>query len=179
MRVPALVRLLRPALAPTAAADVFAGAAFLGGASTGSLAMAVAGSVCIYTGGMAQNDLCDRERDVALHPDRPLVVEPRLVKPTYLLVTILYVAGVAISGALWAALAAAVLANAYNLGLKQRFPFDAIALGGARAANLFIGFSIAAEPVTGGAWVYAVGYFFWIAAITTSSRCRPASSACC
>jgi len=172
VRIPALVRLLRPALAPTAAADVLAGAAFLGGASAGSTALAVTGAICIYTGGMAQNDLCDRERDETLHPERPLVTQPRLVKPVRFLVLGLYLVGVAISGAPWPALAAAVLANAYNLGLKHRFPFDVIAVGGARAANLMIGFTIAAGPMSGAAWIYATAYFFWIAAITTSSRCE-------
>ena len=65
-----------------------------------------------------------------------------------------------------------MLANAYNLGLKKRFPFDALTLGGARAANLCIGFTIAAGPMSGVAWVYAGVYFFWIAAVTTSSRCE-------
>ena len=62
-RTRAWVQMLRPALAPTAAADVLAGAAFAGGADAAALTLALAGSVCLYAGGMVENDLCDRERD--------------------------------------------------------------------------------------------------------------------
>jgi len=47
MRVPPLVRLLRPALAPTAAADILAGALFAAGAFTPRLLSAALGSMAI------------------------------------------------------------------------------------------------------------------------------------
>jgi hypothetical protein len=59
-----------------------------------------------------------------------------------------------------------VLASAYNLGLKRFWPADALSIGGARAANLWIGFAVA-----GGFSVwYAALYLLFIAAVSSASR---------
>ncbi|MHC4548131.1 MAG: UbiA family prenyltransferase [Planctomycetota bacterium] len=169
----ALLRLLRPALAPTAAADVLAAAAFAGGADAARLAWGTAAAVCLYAGGMVQNDLCDRERDRTPQPDRPLVVDPGLVGPARLLAAALFGVGLAcggLAGAFWPALAVALLASAYNLGLKRFFPFDALTLGAARAANLTLGLTIAGASPETATLLYPAGYGLFIAGVTAASR---------
>ena len=173
MRLHPLVRILRPALAPTAAADVLAAAAFGGGGPFWSVLLAALGSCCLYMGGMAQNDFCDRERDRKLFPDRPLVKEPRLVIAAGLLAFGLYVAGVVmcgLAGAVWPALAVVVLASTYNFGAKRRFPYDAIVLGGARAANLWVGLAVAGVAFDSRMFTYLAAYLLYIGAITIASR---------
>lgn len=172
MRLP-LLRLVRPVLAPTAAADVLAGAAFAGGAEPGRLALATAASLCLYAGGMVQNDICDRTRDATLHPDRPLVENPRLTRPALLLTAALFTCGIVLgglAGLIWPALAIAVLASAYNLGLKRVFPFDALALGLARAGSLGLGLLAAAPGFHTTLLVYPAAYGLFIAALTAASR---------
>ena len=173
MRAGSLIRILRPALAPTAAADVLAGAAFAGAWDLERLPFAVAASILLYTGGMAQNDLCDRRRDVELAPDRPLVVHPELLNPVRLLVAGLFAAGLAcgaLAGLFWHALAVAGLATAYNLGLKRIFPADIAAMGGARGANLAMGLAAGGYGATGAGMVYVAGYVIYIASVTAASR---------
>ena len=99
MKLPPLVTILRPALAPTAAADVIAAAAFAGGADALRIAAAAAGSICLYTAGMAQNDLCDRAVDRQKQPGRPLVAHPELVRSAVLLMLGLFAAGVGLAAA--------------------------------------------------------------------------------
>ena len=173
------MRLLRPALGPTAAADVVAGAGFAAATglaesvSVSSVALAACGSVLLYGGGMAQNDLCDRERDKALHPERPLVAEPRLLHAVRAYVAVLFLGGLVLAGlggALLPAIAVVVLAGAYNLGGKGRFPYDALLLGGARAANLGVGLAAAGAAVDAGAVTYLAGYLLYIGGVTASSR---------
>jgi 4-hydroxybenzoate polyprenyltransferase len=173
MRIPPLVRILRPALAPTAVADVVAAAAFVGGGSPLRVGLAAAGSACLYMAGMAQNDLCDREVDAEKQPDRPLVFDSGLVRPAIRLTAILFVAGLGLAAAadaLWPALAVAVLASAYNLGLKRKFPFDALTMGAARAANLSVGFVAAGAAFGWPLAAYAAAYLVFIAAVTAASR---------
>jgi 4-hydroxybenzoate polyprenyltransferase len=171
--LPPLLRLARPALAPTAAADVLAGAAFAGGGPPLQLAAAVASSVCLYAGGMVLNDLCDREIDRVRDPLRPLVRAPHLVPKARLLAAALFVTGLAlgaVAGLFLHALAVAALAAAYDLGLKRVFPADAIAMGGARAANLSLGLAAGGYGAAMPALLYAAGYLVYIGATTGASR---------
>ncbi|MHC4341485.1 MAG: UbiA family prenyltransferase [Planctomycetota bacterium] len=173
VKIHPLIRLIRPVLAPTAAADVLAGAAFGGGVAPLPLSMAVLGSVCIYSAGMAQNDFCDRKSDERLHPDRPLVAHPNLLARAGILIALLYSAGLVLAGlagALWPALGAVLCANAYNLGAKRWFPWDALVLGGARACNLLIGISLAAGSLDMRAIGYASAYLLFIGGVTGASR---------
>jgi len=168
-----VVRLLRPALAPTAAADVLAAAAFVGGAPAAPLALACAASVCLYAGGMVQNDLLDRAKDREIQPDRPLVVDPRLVRTAILLTVGLGALGIvlgALAGAWIPAVAVAVLATAYNGGLKRVFPADGVVMGGARAANFLLGVVAAGAAIGGPVVVYAGGYLVYIAGVNAASR---------
>lgn len=173
MRTPPLVRILRPALAPTAVADVVAAAAFAGGGSPLRVGLAAAGSACLYMAGMAQNDLCDRKVDAKKQPTRPLVVDSALVRPALRLTAILFVAGLGLAAAadaLWPALAIMVLSTAYNLGLKRTFPVDALTLGAARAANLSLGFVAAGAAFAWPLAAYAGAYLVFIASVTAASR---------
>jgi len=71
-------RLLRLSLAPTAAADIAAGAVAGAGAwpwshpARGGVLGLMLASLAVYHGGMALNDWADREGDRPLRPDRPI-----------------------------------------------------------------------------------------------------------
>jgi 4-hydroxybenzoate polyprenyltransferase len=68
-------RLLRLSLAPSAAADVLAGAVVVSAGlphELGRLALVTLGALCVYHGGMALNDWADRAEDARLRPERPL-----------------------------------------------------------------------------------------------------------
>lgn len=170
------LQLLRPALAPTAAADVIAGAALGGGASWANVALGASGSALLYMGGMAQNDLLDRKRDPALFPQRPLSRRPEMARAVPLLVLLLFACGLALHAAAgtfsWAA-AVAGAASAYNLGLKRLPGVDALAMGGARALNLAAGFALAGAVPAGPPFAYLA----YIAGVTLMSRAEDAASA--
>jgi 4-hydroxybenzoate polyprenyltransferase len=173
LHLPPLLRLARPALAPTAAADVIAGAAFAGGAPPVKVAAAAAAGMCLYMGGMVLNDLCDRAIDREREPSRPLVAFPALVARARLLAAALFLLGLAlgaVAGLLLHALAVAVLAAAYDLGLKRTFPADALAIGGARAANLSMGLAAGGYGDATPALLYVLGYLLYIAAVSGASR---------
>jgi len=67
-------RLLRLSLAPSAAADVAAGVVVGAGSWPGGVApfLLMAGSLCVYHGGLALNDWADRDWDRRTRPERPL-----------------------------------------------------------------------------------------------------------
>jgi 4-hydroxybenzoate polyprenyltransferase len=159
-------------LAPTAAADVVAGAAIAGGAPALDVAYAAIGSACLYAGGMVQNDLVDRKRDAELNPDRVLVQRPELAKPALLLCLVLFAAGLALTSVAGATLPALVtlgLATAYNFGAKRHWPVDALVMGAARWANLGIGFYVAGNAFTAESLTTGLGYLCYIGGITTAS----------
>ena len=167
-----LFRLMRPTLAPTAAADVIT-AGVLAGAPLLPLTAAALGSTALYTAGMVQNDLFDRERDQRLFPDRPLVLDPGLVGVARLLCVAGFGLGLALcwfAGALWPALAVVVLASAYNGGVKRHFPWDTITMDGARAFNLAIGMAVGGAELTVDAPAYLAAYLLFIAGVTAASR---------
>jgi len=168
-----LLRLLRLPLAPTAAADAIAGYALAGGGAGLAPLLAAFASICLYCGGMAQNDLCDRGRDAKLHPHRPLVLDKTLVPRAYALVAGLFAAGLVLAGLAGSFAAGALVAvgaSAYNLGLKARFPADAVALGLARALNVGVGVLAAGAPAGSWPWGHAAGYAIYIASVTGASR---------
>lgn len=66
---------MRPALAPTAAADVLVGRCHQGSVETAeipALALLCLASMGLYSAGMVLNDLFDAGRDRLLHPERPI-----------------------------------------------------------------------------------------------------------
>jgi 4-hydroxybenzoate polyprenyltransferase len=169
-----LVRLARPALAPTAAADVVAGAWFAGGdVRPFPLAAAAAAGTLLYMGGMVLNDLCDVRVDRVREPQRPLVVDPGLVPRARWFAVALFGAGLVLGAALGLflhALAVAALAASYDLGLKRVFPADALTIGAARAANLSFGLAAGGYGPGGPALLYVLGYLAFIASVSAMSR---------
>jgi 4-hydroxybenzoate polyprenyltransferase len=173
LKLAALLRLLRPALVPTAVADVIAGYVFGGGDAFGRMLAACGASACFYTGGMVLNDLADRERDAYLNPERPLVQHPGLAPQAWGLVLVLFLLGLLLSMAAKVALLGAVvaaLAIAYDLVAKKKFPADALTMGAVRAANLGMGFAIAEVEWGPNAWTLLLGYGAYIAGVTIASR---------
>ena len=173
MKLAALVRLLRPALAPTAIADVLAGYAFAGGGPFLRMLTACAASACFYMGGMVLNDLADRERDAYINPTRPLVVHPGLASQAWGMVLVLFLVGLGLSVLAGVALigaAVAALAILYDLAAKKNFPADALVMGAARAANLALGLAVAGAAWRTDTWTVLLGYGAYIAGVTGASR---------
>jgi 4-hydroxybenzoate polyprenyltransferase len=157
-RFVAFLRLARPALAPTAAADVLAGYALLlcvdpfsrkplGSTFFGVLFIALA-SVFLYSAGMVLNDFFDSERDGRLRPDRPIpsgAVSPRAA--------LIFAMALAAAGLLSAMAADTVLGGTaaylagmlffailiYDGGLKAWAIPGALALGLCRGINMLMG----------------------------------------
>lgn len=174
MKIHPLIRLLRPALVPTAIADVVTGAAYASGDAPllRTIAACVAGS-CFYMGGMVLNDLADRDKDAYLDPDRPLVRNPGIASQAWGLVLVLFMIGLAaamLAGVPLIGAAVAACAVLYDLGAKKTFPADAVTLGAARGANLALGIGVAGGAWNTGAWTLIIGYAIYIAAITGASR---------
>jgi len=85
--------------APTAAADVLAGAllAGAGGGQAAALVVLCLASMCLYTGGIVLNDVADARRDAQLRPERPIPAG-QVRRPTAVaLTTGLLLAGVALA----------------------------------------------------------------------------------
>ena len=173
MKLAALVRLLRPALVPTAIADVVAGYAFCGGGAFFGLLAACGASACFYMGGMVLNDLADRERDAYLNPNRTLVQHPGLASQAWGMVLILFMAGLGLSLLANVALVGATvaaLAILYDLAAKKKFPADAIVMGATRGANLAMGVAVCGGAWDAGTWTLLFAYAAYIAGVTGASR---------
>jgi len=173
LKIPPQIRLLRLALVPTAIADVVTGAAYAGDVSVLRTIGACIASACFYMGGMVLNDLADRNRDVYLDPERPLVKYPGLASQAWGMVLVLFTAGLllaSVSGVpLFGAIVAA-FAVLYDLGAKKTFPADALTMGGARAANMAMGIAVGGGALNWGAWTLIIGYGVFIAGVTGASR---------
>ena len=90
-------RLLRLSLAPSAAADVVAGAVWAQGGyhPTGlGLWTLVLASLCVYHGGMALNDWADREHDARTRGDRPIASGAIAARAALVAALLLLVSGV-------------------------------------------------------------------------------------
>jgi 4-hydroxybenzoate polyprenyltransferase len=173
LKLAALLRLLRPALVPTAIADVIAGYAFAGGGAFFRMLAACAASACFYMGGMVLNDLADRERDAYLNPDRPLVQHPGFASQAWGMVLVLFLAGLGLSLLANVALVGATvaaLAIIYDLAAKKQFPADALVMGATRGANLAMGVAIAGTAWGTDTWTFLLSYAAYIAGVTGASR---------
>lgn len=147
MRV--LGRLLRLSLAPSALADVAAGAVLARGGidpARRELWLALGASACVYHGGMALNDWADRRADAGVRPDRPIPSGAIAPSAALALALFLLALGPALAfaidrhvGALVLVLAA--LAAAYDVAGRGPWIGPA-ALGACRALNLLVGLRI-------------------------------------
>jgi len=143
-------RLLRLSLAPSAAADVAAGATLAAGGvlpSGGAPWLVMLASLSVYTGSLALNDWADREHDARTRPDRPIpsgAVRPRaaLALSAALQVGAVALAFGAGTGPGLFVLAIACLATTYNLAGRGAWT-GPLLLGACRAANLTAGMAVA------------------------------------
>lgn len=140
----AIARLLRVQNVFTAAADAFAGYGWTGTWDWKGACIAAAASACLYSGGLVLNDVCDADRDAALHPSRPIPSGAVPRAAALALAAALLAAGILVAawiGPRAAAIAAqiALVAAAYDAFLKRwRIP-GSLAMGAARGLNFALG----------------------------------------
>ena len=170
------LQLMRPANLPTAAADIFAGAAIAGILTASfpiqSLALLVCASVLLYAGGVVLNDVFDYKLDCVERPERPLpsglipVNSAAIFGSLLLLVGIILAFQVSIlSGYISIALACSIVL--YD-GFSKKYSFlGPLNMGLCRSLNLFLGMSI--FGVVTNIW-YGVIPLAYIFAITLISR---------
>ena len=170
------LRLMRPANLPTAAADIFAGAA-LAGILTASfpilpLLLLVFASVFLYAGGVVLNDVFDFSLDKIERPERPIPSGLIPLKYAAFFGIILLAIGIVLafianqlSGFLALALAGAiVLYDGYS---KKNGFLGPLNMGLCRGLNLILGMSVFGELNN---WGYAIIPLVYIFAITLISR---------
>lgn len=172
--------LMRPANLPTAAADIFAGAAISGLLATGevshtmvvSLVYLVLSSVFLYAGGVVLNDVFDYKLDQIERPERPLpsglipISSAALFGIFLLLIGIIFAFFVHhFSGYLAVGLAISIVA--YD-GFSKNFGFlGPLNMGLCRSLNLLLGMSIFGSILI--PWI-AIIPLVYIFAITLISR---------
>lgn len=133
-------RVLRLSLAPTAAADVLAGASLAGLTDLRAICGLVLASLAVYHGGMALNDWADRGGDALARPERPLpsgALQPAAVLAAALALFVLGLAAatwVSPRAGLWMA-AVALAAIVYDLVGRGPWRGPAL-LAFCRAGNL-------------------------------------------
>jgi hypothetical protein len=131
----------------TAAADILGGHLYAHGSicDYGVLLRLSIGSMCLYAGGVALNDVCDAETDARERPNRPIPRGDLSRTRAGLICAILLVAGVALTASTSANAAAispglVVCIVLYNGVLKSTFAAPAL-MGICRALNLALGLS--------------------------------------
>jgi hypothetical protein len=178
-------RLLRLSLAPTAAADIVAGA--VAGANGWpwrgervlDIALLALASLAVYHGGMALNDWADRGEDRGSRPDRPIpsgAVAPHAALAVALALLVLGPAlafrVAPVSGAILAGVS--VLACAYDLKLRGAW-IGPLLLATCRAGNLSAGIAFGAgSELTAVALVPALVYGAYVFAVSTLGRLEDA-----
>ena len=168
------LELLRPPNVVTAIADVLAGYAVAGRMHHRSLPWLLAGTACLYAGGVVLNDFFDRHLDAVERPERPIpsgrVAAPRAAA---LGGTLLVAGVVSAAQATWAAFAVAAaiasLVMLYDARAKRHAIAGPVNMGLCRGLNLLLG--VAAVPAAmSGAWPIALISVVYIAAVTAVSR---------
>ena len=170
------LQLMRPANLPTAAADIFAGAALAGILTVSSpmlpLLLLVFASVFLYAGGVVLNDVFDLSIDKIERPERPI---PSGLIPlkyaaffgVFLLLIGIFLAFLVdqLSGVVALALAASIVL--YD-GFSKKYDFlGPLNMGLCRGLNLILGLSVLGVLNT---WWYAIIPLVYIFAITLISR---------
>ncbi|MEP3210565.1 MAG: UbiA-like protein EboC [Maribacter sp.] len=170
------LQLMRPANLPTAAADIFAGAALAGvltaSIPVGFLVCLVFASVFLYAGGVVLNDVFDLEVDQLERPERPIPSGLIPLKSAAFFGIVLLVIGIVLaflvnqrSGFIALGLAfAIVLYDGYS---KKNGFLGPLNMGLCRGLNLILGMSILGEI---NHWYYALIPLTYIFAITLISR---------
>ena len=152
----AVLRLIRLPNVITALADAPAGYLFLEGHFTnpGRVAWLAGVSACLYAGGVALNDWCDRSLDRAARPERPLPSGQVSPAQALCLAIALLLAGLALSVAAggrcaWVAAALVGCIVSYDVGLKHTWA-GPVVMGGCRSLNVALGMSAATGALEDG-----------------------------
>ena len=167
------LELLRPPNLATAAADVLAGFGVARLVNLPALPWLLAGSICLYAGGVVLNDFFDRAVDQVERPERPIPSGRVSARRAALLGGALLAAGVALAAqatreALLVALATAASILLYDAWGK-RTPIGPINMGACRALNLGLGMT-AAPGTLAGHWGLTLLPLVYISAVTAVSR---------
>ncbi len=170
------LQLMRPANLPTAAADIFAGAAMAGVLTSSfpikSLLFLVFSSVFLYAGGVVLNDVFDFKIDQIERPERPIPSGLIPLKYAAIFAAILLVLGVFFAFLVnhlcaYVALAIAVAIIIYD-GFSKKYQFlGPLNMGLCRGLNLILGMSLFGVI---GSWWYSFIPLVYIFAITLISR---------
>ncbi len=140
----ALVELVRAPAALTVPGDTIAGAAIVGRRLDPASVGLAAASICLYWGGMALNDMADRDVDAVERPHRPIPSGRVTPRTAFALATGLTAAGIGIAGlaggppALIVAVPLAATVWVYDLALKST-PLGPAAMATARALDVMLG----------------------------------------
>ncbi len=144
-----VLRLIRPAGGLTATTNVVAGALLVSGGSDQGfflpLLLACLSSFCLYSGGMALNDLADRKRDRKSRPQRPIPSGAVSVPLATAVVCSLFLTGVSLAyfagGGPGTAVAVliVILIALYDLLTKRFGLVGAVNMGCCRFANVLLG----------------------------------------
>jgi 4-hydroxybenzoate polyprenyltransferase len=143
LKLRAWAQLLRLPNAFTAVADPLAGWLIAGGASP-SLALIMAASACLYTGGIVLNDCFDFDEDRRERPERPLPSGHVPRSAAWLVGAILLLTGLVLAiladrALIGVALAAGILF--YNAFAKHHAGLGVLTLAACRFGNLTLGLS--------------------------------------
>lgn len=174
------LRLMRPANLPTAAADIFAGAA-LAGFTLSDISIAdhrmaflclTISSMLLYAGGVVLNDVADYNVDITERPERVLPKGIVTKKNAFIFGILLLILGNIfalivswISGGVAVVITICVLL--YDFSAKQHNFAGPLMMGLCRGANLVLGMSIFSDV---SAWPFAIIPIVYIAAVTLISR---------
>ncbi|MBY0228965.1 MAG: UbiA family prenyltransferase [Gemmataceae bacterium] len=144
-----LIRLVRLPALPSALADVCLGA-LASGALPGNgiwFAVLLAGSACLYLGGMALNDWFDQEDDRKHRPERPIpsgeIASGRAALVGFGLLGIGTVLAALVSP-VWACVLAGLILL-YD-GYAKSTPLGPLAMGACRAAHVMLALSLGGDP---------------------------------
>lgn len=170
------LQLMRPANLPTAAADIFAGAALAGIINTSfslyPLLLLVFASVFLYAGGVVLNDVFDHPIDKIERPERPIPSGLIPLKSAAFFGSILLMIGIVLAflanqlgGCIAIALAGAIVL--YDSFSKKNGFLGPLNMGLCRGLNLILGMSVLGVLNN---WWYSIIPLVYIFAITLISR---------
>jgi hypothetical protein len=167
------LRLMRLPNAITASADVLAGGA-LAGVSPVHLAPLLIAAPLFYAGGCVLNDLVDKQRDVDLHPNRPLITGAVSLTEAALLASILFgtallLATLAGAGPAMAASGLLLLILLYNFQAKSHPLAGPAVMGGCRGAAVVLGMSLSL-PSSDAVFLFPLAVILYVFALSRLAR---------
>jgi 4-hydroxybenzoate polyprenyltransferase len=175
------LELVRPPNVATALGDVLAGFAIAGLAPWAALPWLLVATACLYAGGVALNDVCDRAIDAEERPERPLpsgrvsVAAGRRIAIALLLAGVTAAAFAGVRPAM-VALVIVALVVLYDTWGKRQPAVGPINMGLCRGANLLLGAAVTPDFFELG-WRPALLVTVYIASITLLSRAEVAGGA--